>query len=260
MRVQTIAPAAGVTNSANVAGNVTFNNAVPNPTGGAVVALSSTAVLTTDTFAVRGTFPGFGGSNVASSTAPVSFNDLGTGAAGTALHGITASTSTQLNWLGVTRALGAAFSQEACLGFKGLVKQRGGGISNVAVMHDQVALALRASGGFQGAVFGQTAGATAARPQALTGSVDKYGSDSKLTLAGADVVDDSNTPVGRVILFDNTKTKLAIWQQLGPQLEAGEAVLLNRTKFSNDVQLAMAFNVVSAKRCSVGILTGISGF
>lgn len=265
IRCTDVLSAAGVAASALVAGTVSFINDDPNPATGTVVAFGSATILTTDIFALAGTYAGYGGSATALTNGPVSFDTYISASAATLVHALSPTANPQLNWRSPTRALATTFSQEAVLGFKGLVKQRGGGISTTAFMHDQVAAALQASTGVQGSTFGFSAGNVAGRPMPLAqGTADKYGSGvapKTLQLIGMTAVAESNCPVGRVFVYDKANTKVGEWKKLGPR-DAGDGITVyaDRNFYSNGMQLDARFSLLSSLRASVGALTGITGF
>jgi hypothetical protein len=263
VRCTDVASAAGVATSALVAGTVSFINDDPNPATGSVVAFGSATILTTDIFALPGTYAGYGGSATALTNGPVSFDTYITAAAGTLVHGLSPTANPQLNWRSPTRALSTTFSQEAVLGFKALIKQRGGGVSTTAFMHDQVAAALQASTGVQGSTFGFSAANVANRPLPLAGSnPDKYGSmnSKSFTIIGMTGVAESNCPAGRVVCFDKAQTQLGEWKKLGPR-DIGDsgAVYADRTFYSNGMQIDARVSLLTNIRASVGALTGITG-
>ncbi len=266
VRVTAVTPSAVGANTANASGTVSFINDVPNPATGSVVALTDTTIATGDTFRLRGYSAGFGGALTAVGAMPNSFDDMaGSSTYNTTFMGVDPSTAANgpLNWVAHYLSLGAAYSQEAASAFHSRVASMSDCPPDVVVCHPQTAAAHRASGDFHGGAFGVSAAISAGNVQTLGRSVDKYGSvyeDDGLRMCGARVISDQNCQIGRVIMFDSEHTKLGVWAEMGPDEEAGDAELLDRTYYKRAIQFSGLYNLVTDLRSSVGILDGISGF
>lgn len=239
-----------------VSGTVDFINDVPDPVDDAVEALTDTTIATGDTFRIRGETAGFGGASTTIDTALVNFSDMaGTGT----LHGTAASA--YAGWAGNTKALSAAYSQEAVVQFMGRMHTIGGAIPDVVVMHPQVAAAHMANTGQQAAVWGLTAGISAARPMDVQASADKFGNifeNGGLRVGGARIVQDPNCPATVIVIFNSQKTKLAVWDEMGPDEESGDPMLLGRTFYDVGCQISGAYNLVTHRRNTVGRITGLT--
>ena len=260
VRCTGVTPAAVGSNSANIAGSASFINDIPNPSTGSVEALTDTTIATGDTFALRGTFPGFGGSNTAITGARLnSFDDIAGSGANSAFMGIDPATTP--GWAGQTLALAAIYSHEAALQFAARIDQFGGENFTHAVMPPQIAAAHAIMAGNQGAVYGISAQATASRPMNLDSSMDKYGKvlDSGLRLAGREVVIDTNCPATSIVFHNKDNAKLAVWKEMGPDEEGGNNILLNRDTFSIDSYFSGSMQLYTVNRASIGMMTGITG-
>lgn len=249
-------------NSANVAGTVTFINDVVNPATGAVVALGATAVATDDIFALRGTFPGFGGSATAIAGKRInSFDDIAGSGASSSFGGI--APANLPGWVGQTIALGAAYSHEAALQFDARITQYSGEQFTDALMSPQVAAAHRIQAGAMGAVFGMSIQPTAQRPQPLGARADKYGDvrSSGLDLAGRAVLIDPNCPQTIVVFHNRDHAKLGVWSEMAPEelTELGGVVVTNRTTLSMDSDFTGSYQLYCAKRGAIGVMTGLTG-
>ena len=249
-------------NSANVAGTVTFINDVINPATGAVVALGATAVATDDILALRGTFPGFGGSATAIAGKRLnSFDDIAGSGASSTFGGI--APANLPGWVGQTIALGAAYSHEAALQFDARITQYSGEQFTDALMSPQVAAAHRIQAGAMGAVFGMSIQPTAQRPQPLGARADKYGDvrSSGLDLAGRPVLIDPNCPQTIVVFHHRDHAKLGCWSEMAPEelTELGGVVVTNRTTLSMDADFTGSYQLYCAKRGAIGVMTGLTG-
>jgi len=249
-------------NSANVAGTVTFINDVINPATGAVVALGATAVATDDILALRGTFPGFGGSATAIAGKRLnSFDDIAGSGASSTFGGI--APANLPGWVGQTIALGAAYSHEAALQFDARITQYSGEQFTDALMSPQVAAAHRIQAGAMGAVFGMSIQPTAQRPQPLGARADKYGDvrSSGLDLAGRPVLIDPNCPQTIVVFHNRDHAKLGCWSEMAPEelTELGGVVVTNRTTLSMDADFTGSYQLYCAKRGAIGVMTGLTG-
>lgn len=263
VRVLSVTPAAKGSNSANVAGTVSFINDVPNPATGSVVALGATGVAVDDVFRVRGATAGFGAASALQGAIPNSFDDMAGSGAAASFAGIDPTTAANgpYNWQGHSFAIAAAYSQEAMLGFAMRLAAQSGVSPDVCVMAPLVAAAHAASGDYHGAFGGVSAAISAGRPKSLS-TTDKYGNvyeDSGLRVVGAKVMIDPNCPATSAVLFNSEFTKLGVWSEVGPEEEAGDAVLLDRTRFASGVQFSGAYQLGTAKRSSVGVMSGITG-
>jgi hypothetical protein len=249
-------------NSANVAGNVTFINDVVNPATGSVTALGVTAVDVADIFALRGTFPGFGGNATPIAGKRLnSFDDIAGSGASSSFGGI--APASLPGWVGQTIALGAAYSHEAALQFDARITQYSGEQFTDALMSPQVAAAHRIQAGAMGAVFGMTIQPTAQRPQPLGARADKYGDvrSSGLDLAGRPVLIDPNCPQTIVVFHNRDHAKLGVWAEMAPEelTELGGVVVTNRATLSMDADFTGSYQLYCAKRGAIGVMTGLTG-
>lgn len=249
-------------NSANVAGTVTFINDVISPATGAVVALGATAVAIDDILALRGTFPGFGGTATAIAGKRLnSFDDIAGSGASSSFGGI--APANLPGWVGQTLALGAAYSHEAALQFDARITQYSGEQFTDALMSPQVAAAHRIQAGAMGAVFGMTIQPTAQRSQPLGARADKYGDirNSGLDLAGRPVLIDPNCPQTIVVFHNRDHAKLGVWSEMSPEelTELGGVVVTNRATLSMDSDFTGSYQLYCAKRGAIGVMTGLTG-
>lgn len=262
VRCLNVTPAAVGANSANVAGSVTFINDVINPATGAVVALGNTTGLTTDIFALRGSFAGFGGSNAVVAGKRLNNYDDVAGSGATSTFGGIAPASLP-GWQGQTLALAAAYSHEAMLQFAARLMARSGEHHTHVLMNPLVSAAHRIQAGSFGAVYGQTIQPTAQRPMTLTASADKYGDtrNSNLELAGRPVLVDENCPATIVVFHNKDHFKLGVWSEMEPEQlsEAGGIVWTNPTTLSIDSHFTGAYQAYTGKRSAIGVVTGLTG-
>jgi hypothetical protein len=261
VRVKSIA-AVGA-GSSYVAGSVTFINDILSPATNAVVNIADLTPTTSDIFELRGATAGFGGASALQGALPNSFDSMsGSSGATASFMGVDPSTvGPGYGWKGNYKSLGAAYSQEAALGFLSFLGTVSDEQPDVIVCHPQTAAAHAASGDFHGAMFGVSAGLSASRTRGIERSTDKYGNvyeDDGLRLGGAKVVQDPNCQPGRLIMFSSEHTKLAVWAEMGPDSEGGDAVLLGRTYYTAEVQFSGLYQLVTDARNTVGILDGIS--
>lgn len=259
VRCTQVTPAAVGSNSANVAGSVTFINDVINPASGSIVALANTTGLTTDTFALRGTFPGFGGSNVAVAGAALnSYDDVAGSGAALTFGGI--APASLPGWQGQTMALAAAYSHEALLQFGSRLQARSGEMFTHALMNPLVAAAHRIQAGSFGAVYGLTAQPTAQRPMNLSANADKYGQSGGLSLQGRPVLEDPNCPATIVVLHNKENLKLGVWREAEPEYltEDGGVVWTNQSTMSISSHFTTAIQLFTGKRSSIGVVTGLT--
>lgn len=265
IRVQSVTLGAVGAASANIAGTVVFINDVPDPSTGAVTALTATATATTDIFGIRGGYPGFGGTTTLSGNLVNSFDSIAGSAAKAVASFMGQDPATMgigYNWRANYLNVAGVYSQEAVLGFAARVGTVSDVSPDVAVAHPQTCAAHRASGDFHGAFAGVTAALSpGSRPMNLDKTIDKYGqayAGSGLAVSGAEIVEDANCQPGRLILFNSDYTKLCVWEEMSPDEEAGSSELLNRTFYSSDVQFSGLYQLVSDKRASIGILDGFT--
>lgn len=262
VRCLTVAPVAVGGNSAQIAGNVTFINDIVNPTTGAVVALSATAIATNDIFALRGTFPGFGGSATAIvGRALNSFDDIAGAGAGLAFGGL--NPNTVPGWIGQNLAAAGPISQELVIQFAARLVQYAGEDFTHALMSPAVAANWAIMAGNQGAVFGMTIQPTAQRPMNLTGASDKFGHlmGSGLTCAGRPVIQDPNCPQTAIVLHNQRHAKLGVWQEMEPEVtdETGGIVRNDPDRFGVFSDFSGMYQLYTAKRQAIGMITGITG-
>jgi len=268
VRCTAVTPAAVGSNSANIAGSASFINDVPNPATGNVVALTDTGVATGDTFRLRGSTLGFGGSNATISGQPLnSFDDIaGSGAASTII-GIDPATTP--GWVGQTINVAAGYSQEAALQFAARVDTYGGDNFTHAIMGPQLAAAHAIASGQVGAANGITAAqANGTRSMNLDRSMDKYagilndddegGVFSGLTLAGRPIIVDPNCVATTLVLHNKDMCKLAVWKRMGPDEEAGDSVLLSRTFFAKETYFSSSDQLYPVNRSCIGTMTGFT--
>jgi hypothetical protein len=250
--------------SANIGGRVTFINDVPDPSTGSVTILTAAATATTDIFGIRGGYPGFGGTTTLNGNLMNSFDSIAGSAANAAAAFMGQDPATMgigYNWRGNYLNLAGIYNQEAMLGFAARIGTISDVGPDVCVMHPQTAKAHAASGDFHGAAFGVSAAMSAARTMPLDKSIDKYGKAYKgsgLSVAGAEIVEDPNCQPGRGILFNSDFTKLAVWDEMGADEEAGSSELLGRTFYTKEVQFSGLYQLVSDKRATIGIIDGIT--
>lgn len=260
VRCTEVTPATVGANSDNVAGSASFINDVPNPATGSVVALTDTTIAIGDAFRARGETAGFGGALTLTGSDINSFDDMAGSSPGGAFMGVTSAQFA--GWRGQNKALSAAYTQEAVVGFLGRAHQQSGVYPNVAVFSPQVVAAHVAATGVHGAAFGQSQALSAARPMNIDKSADKFGNLSErggLKVGGADIVQDPNSIATRATFFHKAKTKLAIWKEMGPIEEAGDPVLVSRTAYTNEAIIEGGLQLYTTKRGSVCILDSITG-
>lgn len=251
--------------TSNVAASVVFQNDIPSPVTGAPVAFTDTTIATGDTFRNRGA--GSANGSFGTTTAlsgMISYDAIAGSGSASALHGISA---TQLpGWFGQNRALGAAFTQEASLGFSGLMNQVAGRPYTHLLVPPQVAAAIAVSGGIQGSVLASGGLAPAlggaGRFDLGTKSADKYagvdGSRTGLTLHARPVIEDINSPANQIVYHNRDVCKLAVWKKMGPCEEAGDPLLLDRTTYSYSTQIDARLNLFCKQRAAIGVMTGVS--
>lgn len=265
VRCTAVTPAAVGANSEDVAGSASFINDVPDPATGSATVLTDTTIATGDSFRPRGFSAGFGGANTDAGQRITNFDDIAGSQATAALYGITPgapSTSTHPNWLGRYRNLNGTYSQEALVKFMSGVKTFSGDYPDIVVMNPLAAAAHSMAVGFHGAIFGVTAGISAARPTPTDKSTDKYGAianDDGLRVGGARIIQEPNMPAARIAVYKKKFLKLAVWKKISADMEAGDPILLGRTFFDRGAQVSGGYNLVPHKRCTVGVFDNITG-
>jgi len=254
VRVQSITRAAVGSNSANVAGNVTFINDVPNPATGSVVALDTTVAAIGDVFRQRGSTAGFGGAGALVNRVLTSYSDLeGTGS----LQGFTSATLP--GWSGNTQALAAAYSQEAISALAGRIEAVSGEAPTHYFCSPQLLRAHGASFQIVGSVFGTTGGLSAATPRGIAASADKYGGTSEFSLMGKPLMADISCPATTIVCHNQDHVKLAKWSEVKAIAQGGTTQLLDQTFVANGYFLNGRYQMVCDQRSSIGTLTGITG-
>ena len=259
IRVLNVVAAAVGAFSSNVAGTVTFINDVINPATGAVVALASTAVIVTDIFALRGSYPGFGGNGTLVPGGVLnSFLDI----AGSASFGGLDST-TLPGWSGQTLNLAAPYSHESALQFAARIYQYSGEDFSHALMSPQVGQQHRIQAGNIGGVYGIATQATAQRPMDLTMKADKYGDVRNITmeLAGRPVLLDPNCPQSIVVFHNKDHAKLGEWAKFDPEplTELGGIVAKAERTMSLYSDFTGSYQLYCGNRAAIGVMTGLTG-
>jgi hypothetical protein len=246
------------TNSANVAGRVTFINDVKDPATNAVIALPAVTAATTDRFYQRGTYPGFGFGPVPvavpSGDVLNSFTDL----AGTAsLHGQTPSTLP--GWAGHTQTVATAYNQELPSAFAARIEAASGESPTHYFCSPQLLRAHGASFQTIGAVFGLTAGNSSATPRGIDANVDKYGDASGFTLNGKPVIADIMCNASTLVAHNDDHVWLAEYSEIQALQQSGDAQLVDRDLVSTSYQLDGQYQLVTDMRSTVGQISGFTG-
>ena len=267
VRCTGVTPATVGSNSANIAGSVSFINDIPDPSTGSVVALTNTSVAVGDSFKLRGTTAGFGSTTITNITGQAinSFDDIAGSGATSAFLGIDPATTP--GWVGQTLALSAVYSQEAALQFAARIDQFGGENFTHAIMPPQIAAAHAIMAGNQGAVYGISLGQSPSREMMVDRSMDKYADvlggnqfvNSGLTIAGRPVIIDPNCIATTVVFHNKNNAKLAVWKEMGADEEAGSSILLNRSTFSIDSYFSGSYQLYCVNRAAIGTITSITG-
>lgn len=255
VRCQFITRAAVGSNSANVAGSVTFINDVVNPTTSAVVALTSVTTTTSDIAYQRGTTAGFGvAGNTASGDVLTSFSDLaGTGS----LQGYTSTTLP--GWYGNTAAAGGSYNQEMISALAGRVEAVSGEAPTHYFCSPQVYRAHAASFQVIGSSFGYTAAGSAATPRGVSASADKYGDNMRLTILGRPLVEDIMCPAATMVAHNQDHVKLAKYKDIELVEQGNTSRIIDQTFVAANYYLTGEYQLVTDMRSSMGTLTGISG-
>jgi hypothetical protein len=262
VRATVVTPGAIGANSENVAGTVTFVNDVPEPESNAVVALEDIDVATGDSFQLRGTAAGFGGSTTLDGELN-SFDAMAGSGATATLHGVTLASLA--NWKGWYRNHAAPYNQEAVTSFLMFIATQSGEMPTDVIMSPQLGIAHAASGGLHGPAFGVPAlSLSAARPQTLDRSMDKYGmfdegyDDDGLRAAGKKVTLDPNCQATRLIAHNRRRTKLGCWQKMGPEKEGSTSLFRNRDTLSLEAFITGMYKMVTTKRSTMGVMYGFT--
>ena len=267
VRCTNVVPGALGSNTANVAGTVSFINDVPAAATGTVVALSSTAVAVDDVFLQRGTTAGNSAGTLGAATAIVgnaitSFDDIAGSGASSALYGL--DPATLPGWRGNNRTLSGPVTQEGILGFAFRLGSMSGTHATHAFMGPQALAAYLVNTGINGVAF--NAIATAAPQNSVTrvldSSMDKYGqpADNGVTpykIAGAQIVMDQNVPATRIIFHNKKTTKLYYWRKIAPELEAGGGMFVDRDTDTYSAHLRGSYQLITTNRQSVGVVTNL---
>lgn len=261
VRVTSVTHAAIGANSADVAGTVAFINDVVDPATSTIIVLGATAIVTTDFFKLRGTTLGFGAASTTVSGNPItSFDDIAGAGALSTLYGIDPTVTA--GWVGATRAVSAAYSQEAVTSFMGRLKNDGAQYPTHVLMNPILAGAHAASGGIHGTAFGATYGISAATPMTLDSSRDKYGAlfdgESGLRVGGRPIVEDPNCPATQLVLHNNKCTFLAVWRELAPETQGSDTLLVSQTYNTYVSQIRGSMALVTDDRKSTGTMTGFT--
>lgn len=238
--------------TSDIAGTVSFVNDIPAPfTGdtaviGVVTALANTSIQTADSFALRGaTGQGFGQDTATERM--VSFETIS--GSGT-LHGF--SGSTLAGWVGNARVLSAIYSQEAMLAFGSRVDTFSGYPHTHVIMPPILAASHQAAVGQQGTATGGAGRFDVGK------TADKYGSGTGLTMAARPVIEDPNCPATQVIFHNREWCKLGVWKKLGPIEEAGDPLLVGRTKYDVSYQIDGRYNLMCGVRSAIGRVTAVA--
>jgi hypothetical protein len=288
LRCLSVTPTQTSSNSANVAGNVTFINDIKDSSlnGQSIVQNSgAVAVTTSDVFALRGTFSR---SNFATgakagtvtysgaiSTAADALAALKTGNALTSLddicgsgananiYGITASST---NFKGQSVSASAPYSQELVLSFLAQMELYSDMGPNQVVMSPKLAASHAAAVGVHGALLQGSTPAGLPTSGALGGvgrkdiekSMDKYGSASKMTVRGLPITVDPNCPAGNIYMFNDTSLKLYQWREMGVVDEEGNGIRVLDDKYGFQIQIAGECELVAHERRDCGSILGVN--
>lgn len=256
VRVQQVVRTQIGTNSANVAGTVTFINDVINPATGAATPLAAATTNILDSFRQRGTTDGFGGSATPNGNVLTGFADITTAAT---LQGNTASGLP--GWAGNTIAVGGSYNQEVVSAFAARVEAQSGEAPTHYFCSPQL---LRAHGSsFQviGSTFGVTGGLNnGSTPKAMTGSADKFGPfGADYTLLGRPIIGDISCPADTMVLHNRDHVMLAEYNPIQALEQSGDSRLVDRDFVSSSYQLDGQYQLVTDMRCAVGTMTGFTG-
>jgi hypothetical protein len=289
VRVQSIAPGsgAGFTNSANVAGTVTFINDVKDSSGNGQVIVddagNGVTVSTDDRFALRGTYsrsnfatgakaayaewnvtPGVTNVDTAlaylkTGNALTSLDDICGDGALLDIYGINATTS---NFKGQAIAAGSVpYSQELVLQSLAQMELYSDLGPNQVVMSPKLAAAHAASAGTHGAGFGipaSTGTLGGIGRKDIEKSMDKYGAAAKMTVRGLPITVDPNCPAGKIFMFNDTTLKLYQWREMGVVDEEGNGIRVLDDKYGFQIQIAGECELVAHERRDCGSISGLT--
>lgn len=250
VKVTLVTPLADGSLSANVAGEVTFENSVAGiagTSGHANSDLAGIVVGTNDLWSQAGNYTGSGASNTATigTHIMVSLTDIcGSGT----LHGLSGSVN---GWAGNTAASFGALTAAGAAAFSQRIYQR----SNAAPTHIVMSPVLAAT-------YADVQ-MTTTSVRNVDGNLDKYGKDfsdgSGLALMGKPVITDPNCPNTK-IFFHNTKhVDFRVWKELGPEGYSKDPQLIGNVNFDYDVQMSAIHQLTCRKRAAFGVVTGITG-
>jgi hypothetical protein len=285
VRCTAISPnATGASNSANVAGRVTFTNDVKDTAGNSqlvkTVANGTVTVTADELFALRGTYSR---SNFASNyantitwgggtpyanqadalvalktgNALTSLDEICGSGASDDIYGITASSS---NFKGQSVTASSAYSQELVLSFLAQMELYSDMGPNQVVVSPKVAAAHAASAGIHGLGFGVPASTPAVggiSQKNIDKSMDKYGSVAKMTVRGLPITVDPNCPAGSIFMFNDTTLKLYQWREMGVVDEEGNGIRVLDDKYGFQIQIAGECELVAHERRDCGSILGI---
>lgn len=166
------------------------------------------------------------------------------------------------SWAGNTIVNFGGFDQEKLGRFAMRVRNRSGGDFSHVFSNPIVSMAYGVSALSPAAasVFGLGSTTTGAGVRLDIGSnMDKYASvaNSGLTFLGRPWVYDSNCPADKVILHNTKNVFLAQTQDFEPRKEGGDALLVDRSNLSYDIQLLGLMELVCMQRNSIGVVSGI---
>jgi hypothetical protein len=288
VRVQSISPATGgsITNSANVAGEVTFINDVKDSSGNSQAVVDGSAlgvaVSTDDRFALRGTYsrsnfatgakaasaewnvtPGVTNVDTAlaylkTGNALTSLDDICGDGALLDIYGINATSS---NFKGQAIAAGSVpYSQELVLASLAQMELYSDMGPNQVIMSPKLAAAHAASAGVHGASFGAPSSAELGGigRKDVEKSMDKYGTAGKMTVRGLPITVDPNCPAGSIFMFNDTTLKLYQWREMGVVDEEGNGIRVLDDKYGFQIQIAGECELVAHERRDCGSISGLT--
>jgi len=288
VRVQSVSPGSGpgFTNSANVAGTVTFINDVKDSSGNGQVIVddagAGVTVTTNDRFALRGTYSRsnfatgskaayaqwnvtLGVTNVDTALAYLktgnaltSLDDICGDGALLDIYGINATSS---NFKGQAITAGSVpYSQELVLASLAQMELYSDMGPNQVVMSPKLAAAHAASAGVHGASFGAPSSAELGGigRKDVEKSMDKYGSAGKMTVRGLPITVDPNCPAGTIFMFNDTTLKLYQWREMGVVDEEGNGIRVLDDKYGFQIQIAGECELVAHERRDCGSISGLT--
>ncbi len=239
---------------------VSFTNEVPGIAGlgdqeqNDLVGL---AIGTDDQFFLRGTFVGGGGagSAVEINAAPVNLSQITSTTL--SLHGLPARSN---GWTGNTLSgTGPAFT-ERFFTASALVQGISDEEPDLLIINTQVMPAVAAGALTAGTAFGMGTNQVGQSRRNLQGKLDKYGAGdgSNLAILGKPVLVDPNCPQGDAYFISKDFIDLLEWRKPSPEKDDGGPVLLNRSKFTYDIQYSCIYNMRCVKRNAHIRLAGIT--